>query len=73
MLIGNSTECHMMIVHATVSRHHCSIFRGESSYMIRDLDSTNGTYVNDRRVKRAVLTPGDRVGLGRVSLVVSLE
>ena len=39
---------------------------------VRDLDSTNGTFVNGTRTTRAVLKDGDRLGVGRVELVVDL-
>lgn len=56
-----------------VSRLHCRLTASAAGLEILDLDSTNGTFVNDRRVRNAMLVPGDRVGIGRVSLVVSQE
>jgi pSer/pThr/pTyr-binding forkhead associated (FHA) protein len=38
---------------------------------VRDLDSTNGTFVNGKRVDEATLREGDRLGVGRVELVIS--
>jgi pSer/pThr/pTyr-binding forkhead associated (FHA) protein len=42
---------------------------GDGGLEVRDLESTNGTYVNGNRVERALLSPGDRVQVGRVELV----
>jgi pSer/pThr/pTyr-binding forkhead associated (FHA) protein len=40
---------------------------------VEDLDSTNGTFVNDQRVRRATLNAGDRLRVGRVELAVTRE
>ncbi len=61
------------IVDATlVSRVHCRLTAGASEIEIVDLDSTNGTFLNGERVdRRAVARSGDRIGIGRVELIVS--
>ncbi len=46
------------------SRVHATIFRAEEGYVIEDMGSSNGTYVNDRRVTRTRLREGDRVQIG---------
>ena len=48
-----------------VSRRHARIEMAGNELVVVDLDSTNGTYVNDKLVKRHVLVPGDRVRMGR--------
>jgi len=53
-----------------VSRVHCrltALANGELE--VRDLDSTNGTFVNGDRIENALLSPGDRLQVGRVELV----
>jgi len=40
---------------------------------VRDLDSTNGTFVNDARIEMARMSPGDRLKVGRVELVALRE
>lgn len=61
------------IVDATlVSRVHCRLTAGASEIEIVDLDSTNGTFLNGRRIdKKALARSGDRIGIGRVELIVS--
>lgn len=49
----------------TISRNHAEIEYTADSFLLRDLDSTNGTYVNGTRVKEAYLLPGDRIKIGR--------
>lgn len=66
-VVGGGTDCHLLIEHTTVSRRHCVIMLGPTSYMIRDLDSTNGTYVNGVRIKEAYLHAGVVIHAGQIS------
>ena len=61
------------IVDATlVSRVHCRLTAGAQEIEVVDLDSTNGTFLNGRRIdKKALARSGDRIGIGRVELIVS--
>jgi pSer/pThr/pTyr-binding forkhead associated (FHA) protein len=62
---------------ATVSRRHARIWRAEGRYWIEDLESVNGTLVNDRRLlpprTPRALDNGDRVQIGEVVLVFQQE
>ncbi len=69
--IGRSTTADFIVDAGMVSRFHCRMTTTASGEIeIEDLDSTNGTFVNDRRIQRSPLAVGDRVRLGRVELVV---
>ncbi len=69
--IGRSTTADFIVDAGMVSRFHCRMTATPSGEIeIEDLDSTNGTFVNDRRIQRSPLAVGDRVRLGRVELVV---
>lgn len=48
-----------------VSRHHAAVVYSNGEFIIEDLDSTNGTFLNGKRVKRATLEPGAEVRVGR--------
>jgi ABC transport system ATP-binding/permease protein len=68
--IGRATGADFIVDAPLVSRVHCrltSLPGGELE--VRDLESTNGTFVNGERVETAVLTSGDKLGVGRVELV----
>jgi pSer/pThr/pTyr-binding forkhead associated (FHA) protein len=69
--IGRSTGADFILDAALVSRVHCQILAmGDGGLELRDLESTNGTYVNGSRIdKPARLSSGDRVQVGRVELV----
>ena len=68
--IGRSTGADFILDAALVSRVHCQLLAlSDGALEVRDLESTNGTYVNGARVERARLSPGDKVQVGRVELV----
>jgi len=71
--IGRATRADFILDRAMVSRLHCRLTATPSGQLeVEDLDSTNGTFVNGRRVvKRTALSDGDRLRVGRVELVVT--
>jgi pSer/pThr/pTyr-binding forkhead associated (FHA) protein len=69
--IGRSTGAEFFLDAALVSRLHCQLSATSEALQVKDLDSTNGTYVNDRRITSAQLRDGDRLKVGRVELKVS--
>ncbi len=65
--IGRSRACHVIATHPSVSALHCELrVRGEH-VELRDLDSTNGTHVEHRRVYHVEIYPGDRFSAGDVT------
>jgi pSer/pThr/pTyr-binding forkhead associated (FHA) protein len=68
--IGRATRADFVVDAALVSRLHCRLTAGAAELEVVDLDSTNGTFVNGERAARARLTDGDRLGGGRVELIV---
>jgi pSer/pThr/pTyr-binding forkhead associated (FHA) protein len=71
--IGRSPAAQFIVDAALVSRLHCRLSAGATELQVDDLESTNGTFVNGQRVKRSSLKEGDRLGVGRVELVISRE
>jgi diguanylate cyclase (GGDEF)-like protein len=59
MVIGRSGDCDIQIDDANVSRQHAMIINAGDGLQVRDLESTNGTFVNSRRIKEANLEDGD--------------
>jgi adenylate cyclase len=69
-VIGRSDECHVVILDPWISSRHCRVeLRGDEAWIV-DLGSRNGTYVEGRRVREALLREGSRVCLGRTEAVV---
>ena len=65
VLVGRSQEADLVIVHRSVSREHCRIWREGNGYRIRDLGATNTTRLNENRIERDMsLADGDQVTVG---------
>ncbi|HUP80333.1 MAG TPA: FHA domain-containing protein [Pirellula sp.] len=70
-VVGRDSSCHVCIEHASISRQHCQFsLNGEGTLVVKDLESMNGIYVDDARVKHAALMPGQVVQVGALRLRV---
>ena len=69
--VGRAAGADFILDVALVSRLHCRLTAAADTLDVVDLESTNGTYVNDSRVDKATLAAGDRLRIGRVELTVS--
>ena len=68
--VGRSTGADFIVDAPLVSRVHCRLTAlPDGGLEVRDLESTNGTFVNGQRVQTARVLPGDRIGVGRVELI----
>ena len=65
LIIGRSSKADIQIDQESVSRNHCKIINTGKTIMMRDLGSTNGTYVNDELIDEYVLRDGDLIKIGR--------
>jgi pSer/pThr/pTyr-binding forkhead associated (FHA) protein len=69
--LGRTARADFVVGAAMISKIHCRFSVGPAGDLeVEDLNSTNGTYVNGRRVSRAVLVAGDRLRVGRLELDV---
>lgn len=69
--VGRAIRSDFIVEAPLVSRFHCRLHVTEEGRLeVEDLGSTNGTFVNGRRVERAALASGDLVRLGRAELTV---
>jgi serine/threonine-protein kinase len=64
VMVGRDRTCSIVLAHPAVSRRHARITVGGQTPVLEDLQSANGTYVNNARVERVVLKPGDIVRFG---------
>ena len=69
--VGRAARADFIVDAPLVSRLHCRLTAGAAELEVVDLESTNGTFVNGERVARALLRRGDRLGVGRVELMIS--
>jgi ABC transport system ATP-binding/permease protein len=68
--VGRAKGVDLILDAALVSRVHCRLEAGKDGVDVIDLSSTNGIFVNGKRVSRATLANGDRLRVGRVELTV---
>ena len=67
--IGRTAPADIVISHRSVSREHCIVGIANDELLVSDLNSTNGTYVDDGRIERATVLPvGSVLRLGEISL-----
>jgi pSer/pThr/pTyr-binding forkhead associated (FHA) protein len=65
-IIGRTSECDIQIELDVVSRRHCELTRKTDMVAVRDLGSSNGTYVNNKRIQQANMEAGDTLTVGPV-------
>jgi pSer/pThr/pTyr-binding forkhead associated (FHA) protein len=66
VMIGRHPECDVKLASRRVSRRHCLIATHRGDVVVRDLGSTNGTWINGRRVASGLIRPGDEVAIAHV-------
>jgi pSer/pThr/pTyr-binding forkhead associated (FHA) protein len=71
--IGRRPDNHLVIDDPRISRTHAQLRLIKSRFVIFDLDSTGGTFVNGLRVRQSYLFPGDVISLSGVPLVYSQD
>jgi len=69
LIIGRAKGNAIHVVDDGVSRHHARIVRNGSEMVLEDLNSRNGTYCNGKRADRRVLTDGDKIQVGRTTIL----
>lgn len=68
IVIGRDVKADVMLNNESVSRRHSEIVRLAEGYLLRDLNSKNGTYVNGQRIQEYLLQEGDMVAIGDFQL-----
>jgi len=71
--VGRAPRADFVVDAALVSRLHCRLTANDNGVDVVDLDSTNGTYINDERVKTGCIKSGDRLRVGRVEFQVQSQ
>jgi len=67
--IGRDRDNNIVIDNRAVSRHHVKIFQDDNKYIIEDLNSGNGTFVNDKKIIKDTLRNQDEILVGKHTLV----
>ncbi len=72
--VGRDAACQVCIDHPSISRQHCQFsLNHEETLIVKDLDSMNGIYVDDVRVKQAAMMPGQVLQIGALRLHIEFS
>lgn len=71
--IGRLPSCDVVVDNLALSREHASIVRERGEWLVRDLGSRNGVFVNGQRKPVHALASGDVIGLGKFTIAVTIE
>ena len=66
--IGRVDDNTFQIAEPSVSSHHCEVLLRGSDVVVKDLNSTNGTFINGERITEATLKPGQTLRLGQIEM-----
>src|SRR5436189_1053694 len=66
--VGRVSDNTFEIAEASVSSHHCELTLRGNEVLVKDLGSTNGTFINGEKVEEAVLKPGQILRLGMIEM-----
>jgi len=66
--IGRVEDNTFQLAEASVSSHHCEVLLRGTDVVIKDLNSTNGTFINGEKISESVLKPGQTLRLGQIEL-----
>jgi pSer/pThr/pTyr-binding forkhead associated (FHA) protein len=72
-IIGRHTACNIQIPLAEVSRQHCELTLAKDKLLVRDMGSSNGTYINNKRVQQAAIGAGETLIIGPVIFTVTIN
>jgi hypothetical protein len=71
--VGRVEDNTFQLAEASVSSHHCEILLQGGEIKVKDLNSTNGTYINGQQITEGVLKPGQTLRLGKVDIKLEGE
>lgn len=72
LIVGRAPESDLLLAHESISRQHARIAFGDGGWILRDLDSKNGSRVNTFHITEQVLRNGDRLDLGTIRMYVEI-
>src|SRR5437867_8362768 len=71
--IGRVEDNTFQIAEPSVSSHHCEVLLRGSDVVVKDLNSTNGTFINGEKISESVLKPGQMLRLGQIEMRLETE
>ncbi|MTI79806.1 MAG: DUF2662 domain-containing protein [Firmicutes bacterium] len=73
MVVGRRETCDIVLADPSISRRHAQLDNQNNQYVLTDLQSTNGTYVNGEKISKKMLEPGDSITFGTTECVFKVE
>jgi len=70
LVVGRSSSCHVVLEDEGVSRKHCRLSPAAGGVALKDLGSTNGTFLNGSKVDEGMARPGDKIVVGQACLIL---
>jgi pSer/pThr/pTyr-binding forkhead associated (FHA) protein len=71
MIIGRDINVDITINHPSVSKKHAQLTSFDNQYLLKDLDSRNGTFINNQRIQESYLGEGDIITFGEAKFILS--
>src|ERR1044072_8048291 len=71
--VGSDQDNTFAVTDPSVSSHHCEVLLRGADIVVRDLNSTNGSFINGEKVTESVLKPGQILRLGQIELRLETE
>ena len=72
-VVGRGEECELQIPLLNVSRRHSELRLDGDIIRVKDLASSNGTYLNNQRISEGELSAGDRLAIGPIVFTVQID
>lgn len=73
-ILGRRNDCDLCIPLQVVSRRHCQLSQEANALKVRDLKSSNGTFINGAKIQDETMAkPGDRIQIGPLTFVVQID
>ena len=69
IVFGRHSSCSILLLLTNVSRQHAEVSRVGEDYVLKDLGSTNGTFVNNVKVSRCILRQNDLIRIGEATIL----
>ena len=74
IILGRDPDCDFIIADETISLRHCKLTYQHKQWWAADLDSTNGSFINDTPIDSPIIiTEGDELRLGKVSVIIQVN
>lgn len=72
-IIGRRHDCDLCIPLTVVSKRHCQLNQNKEAVIIRDLDSRNGTFLNEKRINETTVQAGDYIRIGPLTFLLQID